>query len=71
MFTAILSIAGVLALVAVAAWFFAEYGAKIAEMWSWALETIQGVTATFPDWVLPFVLIALVLAVISLLVKLL
>lgn len=71
MFTAILAIAGVLALVAVAAWFFVEYGAVIADMWSWALGTMRGVTAIFPDWLLPFVLIALALAVISLIVKLL
>lgn len=71
MFTAILSIAGVLALVAVVAWFFVEYGSKIVELWSWGMETAQSVIGVFPDWVLPFVIIALVLAVVSLLVKLL
>lgn len=71
MLSAILAIVAALVVVAAVAWFFYDNFAQISALWEWGLSTIQQVLNLVPSWLLPFCFLALMLAALGLIVKLL
>lgn len=69
MFTAILSIAGAVLAVAAIALFIIRAWPLLVSAWSWMLSAWDAIAGTLPDWILPIVLVALAVAAVSLIVK--
>lgn len=71
MFAAIIAIVAALVVVAGIAYFIYDKFEYINSFFEWAQSVIDSISSAFPDWLLPFIAIALVLAIIGILVKLL
>lgn len=71
MLSLIISIASLVALIAGVAYLAYIYLPKITEMFNGAYDLIIALSASLPDWLLPIVGISLLVAGVSLAVKLL
>lgn len=69
MFTAILSIAGAVLAIAAIALFIIKAWPLLVSAWSWMLSAWDAIAETLPDWIMPIVLVALAVAAVSLIVK--
>lgn len=71
MISILLGIISCCLLIAGVAYFVFEYAPHIANLWNSVNESLQGIQAFLPSWLVPFVGIALTLAFVGLLIKLL
>lgn len=71
MFTAILAIVAVIVILGGIVYFLYDKIDYISSLIQWAHDMISSFSAALPDWLIPFVAFALVLSVVSILVKLL
>lgn len=69
MFTAILSIAGAVLAIAAIALFIIKAWPLLVTAWDWMWSVWDAFAATIPDWLMPLVLVALAVAAVSLIVK--
>ena len=70
MFTTILAILGALVLIAAFAAFILKVFPQLVSVWDWMLSLIDLFNEIFPAWVLPIFLCGVVVAAISIVVKL-
>lgn len=71
MISILLGIISCCLLLAGVAYFVFEYAPHIANLWNSVNEILSGLQGYLPDWLVPFVGIALTLAFVGLLIKLL
>lgn len=71
MLSAVLFIASAIAIIVGIAIFVFRYAPFVADLWNNAFDAISNLQNLVPDWLLPFAGVAVALALIGLLVKLL
>lgn len=71
MLSTVLKITSILALGGGIALFVFKYEPVISEFWDWIYSNYFAISDTFPDWLLPYIPIPLLLGAIGLLIKLL
>lgn len=71
MLSAVLFIASAIAIIVGIAIFVHRYAPYVADLWNNAFDAIENIKNLLPDWLLPFAGVAVALALIGLLVKLL
>lgn len=69
MITAILTIAGIIVALGVLITFILRYAPEIIELMQWSLEIATSINDLFPTWILPVVGVLILIAVVSLIVK--
>lgn len=70
MFTILLAIAAAVIFLLGIAYFFSDSFASLLELWNSAYSAVTSFLSMYPDWFYAFVVVGLLVAVVSLVVKL-